>query len=597
MANTYCTDCRSELNVLLCNIPSMWREQIVEVLCNTISTYAADCSKVIECLNNELDTLDYECLAESTSEWKSYNLLQKLQVMITKICEGLESSNPQLEIESSSLIVTPGGDLGHNPTVEVGISTDEGNIIEIGEDGYIFASAQTGPDITVNDSSSINFTASGTQNHTITASVIIDPVEGNALTVSGSGLLVDPDQFQTPLTFDNGIYLDGDIVKLGTNPLVENTEIQTDGFDFTIQQAQAYLKYEDDEINAITRKDNTTAVFLNTDYSRVIEHLSNYSEGTTSSFYTKGYRKINSTESTVGFHIPEGSSPGALVPTKSAYFKATETNLELYANKTTRTAVNNSISSGTLVSGRRYEILTAGGTFTSSGAANNAVGTVFVANSTPPAWSTGSVKLIGEHRDIVNGDHGTNTTFQDDFTWYNQIIDTDTDLVSVVYNRADLYVNSIVDYTDYLTNSFYTFGQVAINSTDGTMATAYARIGHYVPDSNDSGSPAPTIDADYTSMSTYSRGAITNYAKKIVNEGVTVVAHQGASAAPHSSAIMEVQSTTKGFLLPKMTAAQRSAISSPTAGLIVYQTDGLVTERGIWAYDSGSASWKRINWT
>jgi hypothetical protein len=39
-----------------------------------------------------------------------------------------------------------------------------------------------------------------------------------------------------------------------------------------------------------------------------------------------------------------------------------------------------------------------------------------------------------------------------------------------------------------------------------------------------------------------------------------------------SKAILDLQSTTKGFLPPKMTTTQRDAISTPTTGLIVYNT-------------------------
>lgn len=44
------------------------------------------------------------------------------------------------------------------------------------------------------------------------------------------------------------------------------------------------------------------------------------------------------------------------------------------------------------------------------------------------------------------------------------------------------------------------------------------------------------------------------------------------ATTPASSAMMEVRSTTRGFLPPKMTTAQRDAISSPTSGLIIYNT-------------------------
>jgi uncharacterized protein (TIGR02145 family) len=45
------------------------------------------------------------------------------------------------------------------------------------------------------------------------------------------------------------------------------------------------------------------------------------------------------------------------------------------------------------------------------------------------------------------------------------------------------------------------------------------------------------------------------------------------TAMPAASAALDITSTTKGFLLPRMTAAQRTDIPSPAEGLLVYQTD------------------------
>ncbi|MBK7369184.1 MAG: hypothetical protein IPJ04_15165 [Candidatus Eisenbacteria bacterium] len=45
-------------------------------------------------------------------------------------------------------------------------------------------------------------------------------------------------------------------------------------------------------------------------------------------------------------------------------------------------------------------------------------------------------------------------------------------------------------------------------------------------------------------------------------------------AAADTSAILDLSATNKGFLPPRMTAAQRAAIVLPATGLLVYQTDG-----------------------
>ena len=52
---------------------------------------------------------------------------------------------------------------------------------------------------------------------------------------------------------------------------------------------------------------------------------------------------------------------------------------------------------------------------------------------------------------------------------------------------------------------------------------------------------------------------------------------------PNQCAVLDVASTTQGFLPPRMTNAQRTAIVSPAVGLIVYCTD--ITE-GLWVYKS-----------
>lgn len=52
-----------------------------------------------------------------------------------------------------------------------------------------------------------------------------------------------------------------------------------------------------------------------------------------------------------------------------------------------------------------------------------------------------------------------------------------------------------------------------------------------------------------------------------------VVISPNNPANPHASAMLDVQSTDKGMLVPRMTTAQRTAIANPAKGLLVFDTN------------------------
>ena len=58
---------------------------------------------------------------------------------------------------------------------------------------------------------------------------------------------------------------------------------------------------------------------------------------------------------------------------------------------------------------------------------------------------------------------------------------------------------------------------------------------------------------------------------------------------PHPSAMLDVQATDRGMLVPRMSQAQRIAIDSPAPGLLVYQMNGA---GGFYYYDGNG--WTRI---
>jgi predicted heme/steroid binding protein len=61
------------------------------------------------------------------------------------------------------------------------------------------------------------------------------------------------------------------------------------------------------------------------------------------------------------------------------------------------------------------------------------------------------------------------------------------------------------------------------------------------------------------------------------------------TASINASALFQMDSTTKGFLPPRMTQAQRTAISTPAEGLIVYQTNGVI---GLYIY--ANSTWRSL---
>ena len=60
------------------------------------------------------------------------------------------------------------------------------------------------------------------------------------------------------------------------------------------------------------------------------------------------------------------------------------------------------------------------------------------------------------------------------------------------------------------------------------------------------------------------------------SQGLTYKAFSGnvgiGTTSPAASALLDVASTTKGVLLPRMSTTQINAISSPAEGLTVYNT-------------------------
>lgn len=61
------------------------------------------------------------------------------------------------------------------------------------------------------------------------------------------------------------------------------------------------------------------------------------------------------------------------------------------------------------------------------------------------------------------------------------------------------------------------------------------------------------------------------------------------TTTPDNSAVLELKSNTKGFLVPRMTSTERTAINNPVEGLLVYQIN---LDTGFYFYSG--AIWKKL---
>ena len=138
----------------------------------------------------------------------------------------------------------------------------------------------------------------------------------------------------------------------------------------------------------------------------------------------------------------------------------------------------------------------------------------------------------------------------------------------LVQNSAGTEVLKVTD--DSVTNA-----RGSLNVLHPSVATRSLKLGWGSVFATDSGSEL-TLGAVLAVPSSpqillagNARGSGANTMQLQASAGVSVAS---SVTNPNASAQLDVSSTTKGFLPPRMTTTQRTAIVSPAAGLIVYDT-------------------------
>jgi len=206
----------------------------------------------------------------------------------------------------------------------------------------------------------------------------------------------------------------------------------------------------------------------------------------------------------------------------------------------------------------------------------------------------------------------------------SQVSDFDTEVLSSVFEAANFVDSSEIDFTvtagasvtadlkddsianARLVNKGLTFAGTAGTDSDlelGDTLTFISSDSSVIATGNGAGQIDLTVDGSVTSQNIYNIDGTLTGARTVTQSGNLMRFNGGDFAAaggefyvdnannnvgignttPEVSAKLEVNSTTQGFLFPRMTSAQRIAINSPATGLMVYQTDN---REGVYIYKS-----------
>jgi hypothetical protein len=331
-------------------------------------------------------------------------------------------------IDSTTIDFATSGTSNHTITADVKLDSSQPNAIISNANGLYVAPPDIFSEtpITVNPTSSVALSASGTSNHTLEADVNISAAVGNVLSINLDGLYVPTPDVANTYTFDNGLTEDTGLVELG-GTLIQNTTITTGnnflnvdtgsgagGFRMNSTSAvDSYMFLQngtDNRVNilaTVLRKplaQGVSTFSATTSSTNILTNTSSISHNSTTTAYTALYGElgIDTTSNTVTFGTGIGKAYSGVTGVFTVYSSGTITGGipsggTFYSNLGGSTNVQN------LASLRTYGIIQTPNTTIYSGTVTNYYGLYL-----EPLDASGTVGIITNKFGIFQA--GTNDT-------------------------------------------------------------------------------------------------------------------------------------------------------------------------------------------